>query len=382
VAVWTSQSLSSLTERVAKRGSNELELLSLLDEAREQAFFRLFSIDMLANCAYLEGTPDECDFDACEILPVEPTPEVLSRDAAELDFDLDAWARLDPPSQDYYDLEQYPETYTAYNGSHVWHFVYDKLCFRAAAAREEKQRRDDAPLDDDALDDAAALDSALDSDFDDDDWRAVFDRAVSGVHASISCHVAEGYPDESAVQAEFDRRVGHHPDRVANVHFALAVVLTALREAKASLLAYDYDIQQGEDATKKTRNLAHRIATQPILDDDDLATVAATLREAGMMANECVLAVNQDKQFLEESGIWQMRQRSRAMLRLMDCIACGVCRLHGKVCWFGLATAFKLIYSDRRTKPLARVEVAALIVALEKLASSVRFINEMTNDDL
>lgn len=354
------ESLSEVASRVASVGAKELELLSLLNEARTLPFFSLFSIDMLANCAYLDGTLEECDFDACEILPVEPTPRGLfDRDVAEQEFELDAWARMDPPSEDFYDLAAYPETYTAYNGSHVWEFVYDKLCFG----------------DDPAL-------------VDDDDWRNVFDRAVSGVHASISCHVADGLgeleEDDDLCQSEFNRRLGDHPDRIANMHFAFALVLTALREAKASLLTYDYDIHAGKDteATEKVNAIAHRIANQPILANPDLDKVAANLREAGAMANECVLASNDDKEFLEEAGIWQMRQRSRAMLRLMDCVQCGVCRLHGKVCWFGLATAFKLIYSDRRTKPLQRIEVAALVIALEKLASSVRFAAEMIDDDL
>ena len=36
----------------------------------------------------------------------------------------------------------------------------------------------------------------------------------------------------------------------------------------------------------------------------------------------------------------------RAVLRLFDCVQCGACRIHGKVAWFGVATALKLIYSD------------------------------------
>ena len=65
---------------------------------------------MLANCAYIGGAVDECEFDACEVLPEEPAPlELLERDGGERTFELDAWARFDLPSEDYYDLEAYPE---------------------------------------------------------------------------------------------------------------------------------------------------------------------------------------------------------------------------------------------------------------------------------
>ena len=356
-AVEEDLSLSELTERISSVGANELELLSLLNEARSLPFFSLYSMDMLANCAYIEGGPDECEFDSCEILPVEPPPDALmKRDLRDTHFELDSWARMDPPTADYYDLAEYPEGYTGYDGSHVWRFVYENLCFG---------------------DDPTVVD--------DDDWRNVFDRAVSGMHASISCHVAEGMEteDDDRCQAEFERRVGSHPARVKNMHFVFAVVLTALSEAKLSLQNYDYAATGNPEALSKTQDVASRIAAQSLLDNDDLKKVAASLRESGAMANECVLASNDEKQFLEEAGIWQMRQRSRAMLRLMDCVGCGVCRLHGKVTWFGIATAFKLIYSfDRRAnKPLARIEVAALVTALEKLASSVRFAAEMSAEE-
>ena len=42
-----------------------------------------------------------------------------------------------------------------------------------------------------------------------------------------------------------------------------------------------------------------------------------------------------------------------------------------------MATALKLIYSDASTRPLCRVEVAALLTTLAKLATAVRFAEEM-----
>lgn len=339
-------SLAQVASSVSVRLATELQLLSLLDEARSLPFFSQFSIDMLAGCAYIDEELEECDMDSCEILPIEPTPDaLLARDASERTFELDSWARMDVPSADYYDLVAYPEDYTGYNGSHVWRFAYDQLGFGDQTSHG---------------------------------WRAVFDRTVSGVHASVSCHVCDGAEDDESCAREFERRLGSHPDRLANLDFALCLVACAVAEARSWLPGYDFDVGLPEDAQRAT-TLVQKLLAQEVLADPALREAAAALREDAATATECIINRNVEAEWLEEKGIWQMRQRSRAMLRAMDCVQCGVCRLHGKVCWLGVATALKLIYTHDQApnKPLARVEVAALLVALEKLASSARFAAEM-----
>ena len=112
--------------------------------------------------------------------------------------------------------------------------------------------------------------------------------------------------------------------------------------------------------------------------DIDLGKVGDAEGAAAAVALEKALdGGDDDDEWLEETGVWQVRQRSRAVLRLFDCVQCGACRIHGKVAWFGVATALKLIYSDASTRPLCRVEVAALLTTLAKLATAVRFAKEM-----
>ena len=344
-------------------------MLSKLEELRSFAFFSQYSIDMLANCAYIGGAPDECEFDACEVLPEEPTPTAfLERDGVERPFELDSWARFDLPSEDYYDLESYPEGYTAYDGSHVWRFIYDNLSFggteRAESLRDCR---------------GAICGSAQDE----NGWRAVFDRSISGMHASIACHIVDDFSeDDDDCLEEFKRRLEprDHPERLRNLHFTFALVLTALREAKTTLQTYDFD-RDDEALDAQLREKVVSLVSSPLLREPALEAMAPLLREAAVTASECVLASDEsgDDEWLEEAGIWQMRQRSRAMLRAMDCVQCGACRLHGKVCWFGIATAMRLIYSNTKSKPLSRIEVAALITTLAKLGTAVRFAEEMTH---
>jgi len=165
---------------------------------------------------------------------------------------------------------------------------------------------------------------------------------------------------------------------VANVEFVFALLLTALRESRSSLADYDFDIGECGD-TDRMKMLVNSLIKEEILEAPEIAKTARLLREYAAEASECEI-ISDDfsgDEWLEEAGLWQMRQRSRAMLRVMDCIQCGVCRLHGKIAWFGVATALRLIYSNPKSKPLSRAEVGALLTASAKLATAVRFIDEM-----
>ena len=46
-------------------GRADVTALSLLEEIRGLKFFSLYSIDLLANCAYLGGAPERVRIDAC-----------------------------------------------------------------------------------------------------------------------------------------------------------------------------------------------------------------------------------------------------------------------------------------------------------------------------
>ena len=292
------------------------------------------------------------DFEHTQVLPVDPVPlHLMERDRKERGFELDAWARFDLPSEDYYDLEEYPEGYTGYDGSSVWKFLYENLTFGKEAIEEEN---------------------------DPNGWHNVFDRAVSGLHASIACHVVDDYSDDDdECAAEYKRRIACDPERLSNLRFAFAIVLAGVRESKQAMQKSKFDEDAAVDAS--TRELVQGLFDDhSFMDGENIKRVAPLLRAAAAQASECSVLTNEDDdEWLEETGVWQVRQRSRAVLRLFDCVQCGACRIHGKVAWFGVATALKLIYSDASTRPLCRVEVAALLTTLAKLATAVRFAEEM-----
>lgn len=143
--------------------------------------------------------------------------------------------------------------------------------------------------------------------------------------------------DDDECLSEFKRRVGDYPERLRNLHFTFALVLTALREAKGALKEYVFDPEDA-DMDAKLRDRVASLVDQDLLDEPALNKMAPLLRESAVTASECVLSSDMSgEEYVEEAGIWQMRQRSRAMLRVMDCVQCGACRLHGKVAWCAAA---------------------------------------------
>ena len=157
------------------------ELVDLLEEIRSQPFFRLYSVDLLASCAYMPQEITECETQSCDLYPVDedgglvvwaggwggggggaanllggwrvrvtflslfpprspPTEvpkHVLERDNAEYDFELDGWVRWDMPTDDYYDAVSNPEAYTAYDGSEIWQFIHEKVCGGGCALQDK-----------------------------------------------------------------------------------------------------------------------------------------------------------------------------------------------------------------------------------------------------
>ena len=64
------------------------------------------------------------------LLDEEVPPTIKEVDGRQHDFELDGWVRWDMPSEDYYDVFENREAYTAYDGGMIWSFIHNKICFR------------------------------------------------------------------------------------------------------------------------------------------------------------------------------------------------------------------------------------------------------------
>lgn len=340
--------------------SGNPELYPLLNTIRSKPFFRLYSVDILASCEYMPQELFECYSESCEIYPVddEEVPEQMKNaDAEEHDFELDGWARWDMPTEDYYDTTQFPEEFTGYDGAEVWNFIHNRIAFQETA-------------------------------YSDDNWKADFNRAVSGLHSMVSAQICrgiadriesgEGFDDEpwTDPRVEFDRRLGpdgENPKAIENLYFTYMLMLSAVAGARERL---GQDCASGKIDEDTAADLTP-ILDHPLLDDPGIGAASTKFHNHAMKSVDTV--GNND------NALWEARMRARELMRIMNCVQCNKCRLHGKIATLGLSTALQILLGSRGeggdVSRIHRVELAALMTSLGKMSSAVHYCQSMMEEE-
>jgi len=194
------------------------------------------------------------------------------------------------------------------------------------------------------------------------------------MHTSVNCHILQDIEDkieegDASVAAldyneEFTRRLGIDTDEpfVNDLYFSYMLVLTAIQLATPRLLA---DCANGSiQAPELPSLLDHPIFKLP--------TTAVASDALVRHSSQSVPA------------LWKIRMRSREMMRIMNCVQCGRCRLHGKITVMGVSTALQILVGNEACggDPMAlkRVELAALIATLSKFATAIDYIETKLNE--
>lgn len=344
----SSSSVSSneeLLPGIAAINAQNHDFFGLLVKLKEQAYFRLYSVDMLGSCEYLPQELKECYSETCEIYPVDEdqVPESIKAvDCREHDFEIDGWGRWDMPTDDYYDTQDFPEDYTGYDGAEIWTFIHDRICFEGY-------------------------------EYDDNHWKADFNKAVSGLHSMISAQIIRGIQDRiergtgfsdeekwtDPVQ-EFERRLspnGDTPLAMENLYFCYMLCLSAANKARERLLQ---DCDSGKiDAAEELRP----ILDFPLLENASVDAASRKLHDHAVQDSASA------------SQLWEARMRTRELVRIMNCVQCNKCRFHGKIAMMGLSTALQILVGTSGeggdAKRVHRVELAALMTTLYKFSRAI-----------
>ena len=257
---------------------------------------------------------------------------------------------MDMPSDDYYDTIQFPEEYTGYDGSQVWNFIHQRICFQEINE-------------------------------DDEDWKADFNKAVSGLHSMISAQIVKGIEEKVELDelgeddqwtdpiVEYKRRLspnGENKHAMDNMYFGYMLCLSAVGKAKERLLQ---DCKSGKidvDAAEKLKP----ILDFKLFDDPNIGVASVKLHDHAVRDKNSV------------SALWEARMRARELMRIMNCVQCNKCRLHGKISVLGLSTALQVLLgrSGEGGDPtrIHRVELAALMTTVSKFSSAIRYCTEMS----
>ncbi|KAG6642119.1 hypothetical protein I3843_09G116300 [Carya illinoinensis] len=358
-------------------GLNEEVLHPSLQELVRTAFFRYFKVKLWCDCPFWpdDGMCRLRDCSVCEC-PDNEFPEAfkkphygLSQDdpicqegkpQATVDRTIDSkafrgWVETDNPwttddetdntEMTYVNLQLNPERYTGYTGPsarRIWDAVYSENCPKHPSEESCQEEK-------------------------------IFYKLISGLHSSISIHIAADYLLDEArnlwgqnVSLMYDR-VLRYPDRVGNLYFTFLFVLRAVTKAADYLEHAEYD----------TGNLMEDLKTQ--------SSMRQLLFNPKLQA-ACPIPFDEAKLWKGQHGPdlkQKIQQQFRNISAMMDCVGCEKCRLWGKLQVLGLGTAMKILFSVDgpeqlgQTLQFQRNEVIALMNLLNRLSESVKCVREM-----
>lgn len=261
---------------------------------------------------------------------------------------------------EFYDLLQNPERYTGYSGEpsrRIWRSIYQENCF--------KPKKDSLFLD---LSHKSINYMCKE--------KRVFFRAVSGLHSSISIHLAAKYPVQDFFGqkwgpnlAEFSRRFlpestdGEGPHWLKNLYFVYLVEMRAITKALPLWKKWEFYTGHTEEDTKTKEDVVGVV--------ESLLSCPDTFDEAQLFKGPAADEILND--FLVHF---------RNITQIMDCVTCDKCRLWGKIQIRGLGTALKILVSGGKpeTLNLERGEVVTLFNAFNQLSHSLHYVKKFKDE--
>lgn len=292
----------------------------------------------------------------------------------------DAWSEAlagDAGDSHYVDLLRNPEGYTGYGvldptdttAQRLWALLSAQACFSGAADASGEP----------------APDVCLE--------ERVFQRLVSGLHASVSTHIALtagngtkrftfGAPNASWYVA----RVGRHPGRLENLYFTFLFVARAVARAGPSLSAEVARRGSGlpEDDEAAIALLARLDAA--VRGASPGAGLGAAFDERPLFAAQRAVVA---RTALPPLTLPTYRDAFRNISLMLNCVGCHKCKLWGKLQFLGVGAAMKILLHDveARSAPavggapaelhITRNELVALVNVFHRLAISIDAVQRM-----
>jgi len=153
-----------------------------------------------------------------------------------------------------------------------------------------------------------------------------------------------------------------------NLYFGYMLLLSAVSVARGRLL-------RDCEAEKKIDAIVAKKLKQ-VLDCPLLLEVNTSIGAASQKLHDHAIQDSDSR-----SSLWEARMRTRDLFRIMNCVQCNKCRLHGKISALGLSTAFQVLLGrlgdGGDPTRLHREELAALMTTLSKFSTSIKFCSDM-----
>jgi len=289
------------------------------------------------------------------------------------------------------DLIKNPEGYTGYDGASaekVWSAVHSQNCFQPPGATlaepttiEDGNRHTDPgnKVDEGNEEEMSPYHNSLPPE------QRLYNRLISGMHSSISLHIARSYclelnPDRVGEcslwglndQLAYDR-VLSHPQRVENVYVAFSLLLHAVIRAEDAIEAA---VPVDDDPSWEDSRQLWRETLRP-----QLLSLSEDVPER--IADDLCHVLGNDTGRTKRS---ELQRRFEELQSIVRCVGCDRCKLWGTLQTLGIGTALKILCRNEKSEPepetengrlvLSRQEAVALVNTLERFSSSLVYARE------
>jgi ERO1-like protein alpha len=269
-------------------------------------------------------------------------------------------------------LEKNPESFTGYQGQHIWNAIYYENCFSNNARSIKELCREDL----------------------------ILYKIISGLHSNINVHLSYNYMDIdkniSFVNSTMVKeRLTYHPDRINNLFFLYSLLIKAFYKAEAEIKNYHY-YTGNEKEDNITASILKELYEQSPLNGKEMCE-DCLIRELSAEDN----FENFDN-FLNFNSLKldELKLKFRNVTQIIDCVSCQKCKLHGKLQIYGLATMLKILFSKDcvgysggfssivgcgqlsggNQLNLKRNELISFINLVGKVSRSIHYLYKINND--
>ncbi|CRG96288.1 endoplasmic reticulum oxidoreductin, putative [Plasmodium gallinaceum] len=339
----------------------------ILKELKQKDYFRIFKVNLHISCKFLKISEKckemkkcsvcECDDDKIpynfrtneiEIIEDKLSNEDLKKTFTESKLYNDILGIYAPSNEgflSYVDLVYNSPCFTAYEGKNIWDMIYKENCFINADRQCEEMNS--------------------------------FYKIISGMQSNIAVLSSEYYYlkndnilEENKLNNKFSfdqypklnydysvsffkEKIGLYPDRIENLYFTFAILLRAMCRLKS---------------------LFKQCKCNSGYEEDDKAAVKLLNELLENSYHSC-----SSKEFLEPLFPTQGKEilsKFKNITKILDCVPCVKCRLHGKLKTTALQIALVEGVSNEHIGSLERNEITALINALYYFADSIIIIHK------
>ena len=402
---------------------NRQTVAPLLHQIVQTPYFAHFKLDLCSTCSLWEDMP-MCTMQDCTVCECDNAPtwsyinvEALPRTGPDMEscsssgvvtddtqvvttvessvregwplFSADPFATvpglpsLSDDTAQVVDLRLNPEKFTGYTGpsaEKVWSAVHSTNCFQPPAPSPSSATIGEEDGDENSRNNTNEDDAYCELTAE----QRLYNRFISGLHSSISLHIAHSYCLEMSptVVGECARwgvndtlaydRVLQYPDRLENLYVAFAIVLRAVIKAGDAITAAVPDpLNTAIDDNTADPPAASSITTYW---HDTL------LPELMAFPTTCPITFNETAVFGADRAhrdTAELQRRFQQLTQLMECVGCDRCKLWGTLQILGMGTALRIIFHPPdEMLELSRQEAVALVNTLERLSSSLDYAYE------